>query len=189
MGRPKRDLENDKEDIRGMHGPDAEIIWATNPGALQRAPVTEKLTDEVIDKIVSAVAVGNYMETAAAFAGVLKVTLYLWLRKGREDREKGKTARTSKYIKLMDGLEQAVALAEMNDLENIGRHALKDWKASAWRLERRNYERWGLKMNSRVEVTGPDGGPLQIHDERDAFLRRIAGLKDCARTQEICEQP
>ena len=43
---------------------------------------TTKLTKAVQDIIVTAIRCGNYLETAAACAGVHRDTLYEWLRKG-----------------------------------------------------------------------------------------------------------
>jgi len=37
-----------------------------------------KLTPAVQKKIVDAIKAGNYMETAAAYAGISKQTLYNW---------------------------------------------------------------------------------------------------------------
>ena len=46
------------------------------------------------------------------------------------------------------------------DLETITTAAVKDWKAAAWRLERRAPKRWGYKQ--RVELTGEEGGPIAL---------------------------
>jgi len=46
----------------------------------------EKLTPEVQQKIVDAIRLGNYIETAAAYAGISKSTLYDWLKKGGRAR-------------------------------------------------------------------------------------------------------
>ncbi len=35
-----------------------------------------------------------------------------------------------------------------------------DWRAEAWRMERRFPERWGRK--EKHEISGPDGGPVEI---------------------------
>jgi len=43
---------------------------------------TTKLTKAVQDIIVTAIRCGNYLETAAALAGIHRDTLYEWLRKG-----------------------------------------------------------------------------------------------------------
>jgi hypothetical protein len=48
----------------------------------------------------------------------------------------------------------------VRDLAIIGRAADEHWQAAAWRLERRFPERYA--RNRRVELTGKDGGPVEI---------------------------
>jgi hypothetical protein len=63
-------------------------------------------------------------------------------------------------VELVDGVEKAKAKAEMNSVELIRKAAEKNWQAAAWYLERRNYQEWGRK--DKVEVSGPQGGPIPI---------------------------
>ncbi|MBW2675700.1 MAG: hypothetical protein JRD89_20230, partial [Deltaproteobacteria bacterium] len=37
---------------------------------------------------------------------------------------------------------------------------LGDWKAAAWKLEKRFQRRWGMKTEKH-ELSGPDGGAIQ----------------------------
>ena len=46
-----------------------------------------KLTDEVQKQIIQVIEMGNYIETAAAYAGVSKDALYKWLRKEGKQRK------------------------------------------------------------------------------------------------------
>jgi transposase len=120
-----------------------------------------KLSPDLQKAIVDAIRAGNYMETAAAFAGVAKQTFYNWLRRGRR-------ARSGRYREFVDAVKKALAEAEVRDLEVIRQAATgtgpfeenPQWQAAAWRLERRNPKRWGRK--DRHEVTGKDGGPIPI---------------------------
>lgn len=128
-----------------------------------------KLTPEVADRIVAAVAAGNYLETAAAFAGISKATLYKWLTRGAR-------ASSGTHRAFVDAIEKALAQAEVRDVSTIARAAtgydverIKEtitptgqvlretarsrefvWQAAAWRLERKHPDRWGR----RVEVSG-----------------------------------
>ena len=88
-----------------------------------------KLTPELQAKIVEAIAAGNYIETAAAYAGVNKTTIYDWMRRG---------GRTSKgiYHEFSNAVTRALAQAEMRDVLIIGQAAKENWQAAAWRLER-----------------------------------------------------
>ncbi|MGB4501182.1 MAG: hypothetical protein WBI21_07950 [Natronincolaceae bacterium] len=54
-----------------------------------------KLNPETQNKIITAIRAGNYIETAAAYAGISKNTLYDWLRKG--EREKQRVAKNPRY--------------------------------------------------------------------------------------------
>jgi len=136
-----------------------------------------KLTPEVQDAILRALRAGNYMETAAAFGGVHKDTLYDWLKRGRADIVKGKE--DGLYASFVRALDKAVADGEVRDVAIIaeaaqGRPAQLDrdgnviraavppqWTASAWRLERRWPKKWG--RFDRVGVEGSEGAePVHI---------------------------
>jgi len=47
-----------------------------------------KLNFNTHNKIITAIRAGNYIETAAAYAGVNKSTLYEWLKRWIEELEK-----------------------------------------------------------------------------------------------------
>ena len=103
------------------------------------------LTPEVHKRIVDAVRAGNYMETAARYAGVSKTALHNWLKKGRE-------AKSGKHRQFVAAVEKALGEAEALDVATIGLAAKDHWQAAAWRLERKFPARWGRK--DRVEVEG-----------------------------------
>jgi len=111
-----------------------------------------KLTQEIQDRIVSAITAGNYLETAAAFAGIHRATLHRWLKRGAETT-------IGQYREFRDAVERAQAQAEIRDVAIIGQAATKHWQAAAWRLERKFHDRWGRR---RVEVSTPEGQPLQF---------------------------
>ncbi|TCW39174.1 hypothetical protein EDC32_102420 [Laceyella sacchari] len=96
-----------------------------------------KLTPALQEKIVMMIRGGNYIETAAAYAGISKQTLYNWLRRGARQK-------SGQYREFALAVEQALAEAEMRDLALI-EQAARDgkWQAAAWRLERRFPKRWG----------------------------------------------
>jgi len=113
-----------------------------------------KLTKDIQDKIVSAIRLGNYMETAAAYAGISKDTLYAWLKRGQ--REKEKKAKDPnyqipkyerKFVAFSDAVEKALAEAEMRDVMIIYEASKEQWQAAAWRLERKFPDRWGRKLS------------------------------------------
>jgi transposase len=104
-----------------------------------------KLTAETQEKIVQAIRAGNYIETAAAYAGIDKKSLYTWLKRGNEC-----PTGTNIHAKFLQAVEQALATAEAQDVLIIGKAAKEGaWQASAWRLERKFPDRWGRKDTHR----------------------------------------
>ncbi len=132
-----------------------------------------KLTPEIANQIVMAITTGNYIETAAAFAGIHKDTLYDWLKKGAR-------AKSGPYQEFSDAVEKALAESEVRDVTLIANAAKDNWTAAAWRLERKHPERWGRR--DRTEVTGKDGGPIEIADARERLAAKLSDL--AARQQE-----
>lgn len=120
--------------------------------------------DDYREKICQAVSIGGYIETSAIYAGVSKETLYQWLKKAHDPKA------DPKFKKFSDALGQAMALSEMRDLKAIDtaitgvqytdtvngqvveRTTQPDWKAAAWKLERRAPKKWGYK--TEIEHSG-----------------------------------
>jgi transposase len=96
-----------------------------------------KLTPDLQRQVCDALRRGAYVETAAAMAGVSKVTLYGWLKLGAREEE-------GPHVEFLNAVEKAQAEAEMRDLDRVDAAAEGGtWQAAAWRLERRSAERWG----------------------------------------------
>ncbi len=93
------------------------------------------LTSDASQKILTALAAGNYLETAANFAGVTPQSVRGWIRRGKKE---GK----GWYHEFFSAVQKAIAEAELRDLETIRTASALQWQASAWRLERRFRERW-----------------------------------------------
>ena len=108
-----------------------------------------KLSPEIQEKIIVAVRNGNYIETAAQFAGINKDTLYRWLHLGAQQD-------TGAYHDFSDALHKALAQSEMMDVATITRASADQWQAAAWRLERKFPDRWGrtVKVNFSVMTDG-----------------------------------
>ncbi len=164
-----------------------------------------KLTPDVQTKICTAIQAGNYIETASAFAGINKSTLYEWLKRGGDELARvAKDARfrvlasETIFVEFSNAVEEALAQSELHDVLIIQRAAsgydvlvtkevldkdgnvkvLKtnshefDWRASAWRLERKFPDRWGRR--EKVEVSGEGGGPVLIPMNLDIPIEVIA---------------
>jgi transposase len=102
-------------------------------------PAKRKLTPAVLKLIVDAIGAGNYIETAAAYAGISKNTLYEWLKRGRRAKK------ADIYTEFVEAVEKAMADAEVRDVAQIAQASSIYWQASAWRLERKYPDRWGRK--------------------------------------------
>ena len=77
----------------------------TKPG--RGRPIgSTKLNQRIQDTIVTAVRHGNYLETAAALAGIHRDTLYSWIRKGAAAPE------GNRYRNFSDMLTRAMAQSE-----------------------------------------------------------------------------
>lgn len=142
----------------------------------------------VADTIVSAVRAGNYIETAAALAGITKPTLYDWLNTGSNAAMKGGklTAQERRCMEFSNAVGRAMAESEAEDVAGLAALARgvtrverivvdaegnelsrttvaertpPNDKVLMWRLERRFGERWG---RNRIEVSGPEGGPMEV---------------------------
>lgn len=104
-----------------------------------------KLTPQVQQKIVFAIANGNAEETAAEYAGIGATTFFRWMRQGAEAR-KG-----SPLWQFRQAVKEAQVNAEMSHVITIEQARSAHWQANAWWLERRRNDRWGKKEN--IEIT------------------------------------
>jgi len=114
-----------------------------------------KLTPEVASKIIAFVRTGNYIEAAAAAAGIHKDTLYDWLKRGAPGNEESDS--DDIYREFSDAVLQARAEAQIRAV--AGLLATGHYKAWAWWLERSNPRQWG-----RIEYRG---GAEDAENERD----------------------
>lgn len=105
-----------------------------------------KYTPELVRQICEILAEGNPRRTACVLAGVSEETFYTWLRAKPEFSEAIKTAE-SEAIRRNVGIVQTAAK----------RH----WQAAAWWLERKAPDEFGQRSRQTVEVSGPEGGPVQ----------------------------
>lgn len=146
-----------------------------------------KLTPEIQAKMVMYLKRGNYVETSGHLCGLPTGTLYLWIKRGKEANA------PKRYREFVEAIDAAIAEAEDNDVHviqaaSVGYKAQYDaqgnviraergpnWKASAWRLERRHPRRWANK--ERLELTGKDGAPLGVDEKKiDQRIEQFAGL-------------
>lgn len=131
-----------------------------------------KLTPEIQERIVNAIRTGNYLETAAEYGGVCKVTFYEWMKRGKKEKERlaedgRKKVRQSErdFVNFLNAVTRARAEAEVRNVTIIQKAAQEDWRASAWYLEQSFQDTWGHKKQ-QMEHFGPGGGPLHVEVTR-----------------------
>ena len=139
------------------------------------------LTDEMHDKIVGTLRLGNYVEHAALYAGISRATLYNWLKKGdvaREKRDGGEDLEEAetRYAKFSEDVDNARAAAVVRNVSIIQQAAQTNWQAAGWWLERTAPQHFGRQM--RTEVSGPNQGPVQVQVTRDELIEEITRLLD-----------
>jgi len=132
-----------------------------------------KLEPAVQEKIIAFIRAGNYLEAAAAAAGITKSTLYDWLKRGAPGNEK----RDPKgiYREFSDAVEKASGEAEVVAVGQIAQAGQASWQARAWWLERRFPRRWG-----RVEYR-PEGEDTQervTEDLAKEFEQKVAEIEE-----------
>ncbi len=142
-----------------------------------------KISNEIQHKIITAIRAGNYIETASAYAGISKNTLYDWLRRG--EREKQRAEKNPRYkirkseqpfVDFSDAVEKALAEAEVRDVAIIAKAAEEQWQAAAWRLERKFPDRWGRKViehRGSLEVKSDEARRIEQQIERDPESREL----------------
>ena len=127
-----------------------------------------KLTKEVQERILQAVQAGNYLDTAAQYAGIDGSTMRRWVQKGEGE------GATEPYRAFCTALKSARASAEVRSVALIQTAASNGtWQAAAWYLERSYPDRWG---RTRVEVTGADNAPIRVDVDSEALEAKVRAL-------------
>jgi hypothetical protein len=160
------------------------------------------LNDKVITDVELALKAGAYPETAAAFAGVNTKTFRDWLTKGAKAAQKFERGQeeltdNEKVLKKFHEVTKK-ALAEVEVtlgtlviraarggpiLDSKGKqvgYQQPMWAAAMTMLERRFASRWSRV--SRHEVTGSDGGPVEVET---GATERILGALGALAAQKI----
>lgn len=142
------------------------------------API--KLTRDIINKICLQLKNGSYVETAAVMCGVPKSTFYNWINKAHEPNS------AVIYKELLDATERAQAEADMRDLAIIQKAGEGgQWKASAWRLERRHPEQWGARQFIEQNLNSPS--VILSEAEIDKQLHILQQVLDNTQKDKDCE--
>ena len=88
------------------------------------------ITKEIIEHVIFSLKAGCYIETAAAYAGISKDTLYRWLKRGRKERRRLAADRRARpkiseaqFVVFLDGVTRAMSESEVRDVSLIAQAA------------------------------------------------------------------
>lgn len=101
----------------------------------------EKLTAEIKQKIVGAIASGNYHEVACSLAGIDLAVFKEWMIQGEEGIQP--------YRAFWEEVKRAEAIAEAKRIQVIAKESESNWQAAKWLLEKRFSEKWGKKQQRK----------------------------------------
>jgi len=113
-----------------------------------------KYTPETVDKLTQAIRLGATYQLACDYAGISHETFAQWRNTKPEFSETIKLAEGEGAVKHLANIDRAA-----NGIKDADGHwvELPDWKASAWKLERRYPRMYGRNV---TEISGPEGGPI-----------------------------
>jgi transposase len=129
--------------------------------------------EQKAETIVELLRAGNYIDVAAAYAGISRATLYNWLRQGARHK-------TPELAQFAADVEQARAEAELRNVAIISNAAATNWQAAAWWLERTALRRWGRRYEFTMadvreaarEAAEAEGlPPDEVVREAEAWIR------------------
>lgn len=107
-----------------------------------------KYTPERISAILDAIRLGVPRELAARASGINPDTFYTWQKEKPEFSDAVNEAEAKSTLALVAKVQKAASDG--------------NWTAAAWMLERRFPKQFGRLDRSQVELTGKDGGPVQV---------------------------
>lgn len=122
-----------------------------------------KLTPEVHERIVAYIRAGSYAWVAAEAAGVSKTTFYRWVQRGEQEH-------SGPYRAFADEVRQAQAQARVGAEIEVRRDSPQTWLRYGPGRDRPDAPGW----TDQRQITGLDGGAVQLREVDDAALRAIA---------------
>lgn len=130
-----------------------------------------KFTPDVVAAILQNVEAGLSFKIAAEDAGVSYDTFNDW-KQGRFPRSSKDNPVTAELkSQFSEGLTRARAAGIKGHHQHVALAGKTEWRASAWLLERIEPETYA---RNRLELTGKDGGPIELTDVVDTRVQKIA---------------
>ncbi len=137
-----------------------------------------KLSIKRIQIITESLRAKHSQEAACRHADVAESSFYEWKKAGKLELERvereGGAVRSERelHVALLRATEKALADVEADLVARIDKASVKDHKAAQWLLEKRFPAAWGEVR--RVELTGADGGPIELMPARLLIAERLA---------------
>ena len=134
-----------------------------------------KLTPKLANEIAASFRKGATLKIAAGKAEIPPAVLRAWLQEGERDLTSIYDAETGvpqPETRLYIACAKATAEYLEKHVGNVSDPGKDEWRNSSWLLERRDED---FNPAAKVEVTGADGGPVQIEG------RSIVGIADIVR--------
>lgn len=144
------------------------------------------LTPDVHRRFIDFIKGGCFPDTAASACGLSKQTYMKWMREGgkaqrliAQDSSVKLRANEQAQLAFVNDVHAAMAEAEVRDTLAIGKATIDrkvegksiplDWRAAAFRLERRDRSRWALmKADAGMSITAPNSALLGDDDDDGA---------------------
>lgn len=121
------------------------------------------LDDDLIESWCEAIATGLTPRLVCYRIGINYGQSCTWLQRGNSDLEEGVDSVEARFARRHAGAREARSGRWLQVLEDVAQGAEKDSDrrgAATWLLEHCEPEEFGAK--SKVEVTGKDGGAVQV---------------------------
>ena len=140
------------------------------------------LTPEIRGQILNLLKRGNYRQTAAHAVGIDPETFRRWMRASEEDADG-----VGEYAGFAAAVVMAEGEAESTVLQKLIGGLDPDPASLRWYLERKHKARWAGK--ERLEVSGPDGGPIEMADARAGVMGKLASLAARSGAPAVPDEP
>ena len=178
MGKNKK-----KKRIRAPNKSRRRIVAPPQPNRGGRPSL---MTEEVRDRLCSALADGNHFDTACSYAGVGYSTFRGWLVEAQKPNP------DPRLLEFLEVITRAMHEAEFYAVKSVKDQMTKDWRAAIAFLERRFPQKWGRR--ERVEHGGQGGGPIPrliMHEARALYADKAVRdeLDKIAKEQEEAGPP
>lgn len=123
-------------------------------------------TPELTAALCAELKLGMSIRAACQHVGIDDSTFRKWMMRGADGEEPFVTFRTEATQAKSDGVRALVV--------TVRKAAASDWRAAAWILERREPDDW----SKRTEISGPDGGPVQVQNLAAEIAQQLKTATD-----------